>query len=324
MIKRNLYSLWRYLTWPLTKFVLKTQHYELIPDSVDEIIVMTTHTNDPNFLEMQASLLKKHMKYPYRFVAGIDLSTQGSPSDIYGASIEDFRNVAKAWGIQLVAIPRSIHTFRYKIFPATKQTITLKDAALKCADSVQFMLNNVSWSNYRALLFLDADMFPIGDILEIPVNQQSPLSAVRQTRKYINKDFELEYAWNGLFWLNGNHDEIKSINFDVLWENVIKTDAGGQTSSSIKNILRNGKKVVWINHLSSETWTLKDLQFKSKIHPTIINWLELDYRNDTNGYQFSEMYAESFLHYRGGGNWTKRDKQMERKNRAKLYDAIMR
>ena len=308
------------MSQPLSKLILKYENFNLTPCSSDELIVMTTHTNDPKFLEIQAALLSKHLKHPFRFVAGIDLSARGSSGDIYGVTIEDFQDVAKKWDIELLVIPKAIHWFRYRIFPHTKQTIAFSDAALKCADAVQFMLNNVSWNEFRALLFLDADMFPIRDIINIPVNEITPIAAVQQSRSFLDR--EIKYAWNGLFWLNGNDEKNKSINFDILWEHRIITDVGGCTHEFLTGVKKEGKEVFWMKHLSSESWSLKNLESEFQISTSILNWLEQDYRNSADGSFFSELYTESFLHYRGGGNWSNNNKDKERENRTRLYQAI--
>jgi hypothetical protein len=292
-----------------------------VPDP-DKILVVSVHTNDVEFLDLQNKLLMRHMKVPYDFVVGFDKPE----SEIHALGKTDtpreLAAFANANSLPLVLIPRSAHFQRNSIF--FKSDLGDKynplDSAIRCADSLQYMLSVVPWQKYVALLVLDADMFPIRDITETPVTRESPFLGIHQTRNH--KKRSIEYLWNGIFWLSGAAPFPHLINFDLVLDKKLRTDVGGQTSVWLSSLASLGVTGKYMSHNASGNWG-RELANQAGLKAQLVQWLEADYRNQKPDRFFAEVYGDSFLHYRGGSNWMNQNPEVDMANRASLISAVL-
>lgn len=288
-----------------------------------KILVVTVHTNDVQFLELQHRLLNKHLKVEFDFAVGFD-----EPEvEIYRLGQKDtagkVREYAGVHNLTFVDVPKSAHYQRNDLF--FKSDLAKKfdplHAAIRCADSVQYMLSVLPWQKYSEVLFIDADMFPIKNIEKVPVNFGTPFRGVHQMRK--RKKRVIEYLWNGIFWISGDAPFQHLINFDLISSGFLKTDVGGQTSVWIKCLQQVGRPGAFMKHLASNDWG-RSGALESGLSDDQIHWLENDYRNDSSGKYFSELYDGTFFHYRAGGNWQERDPEIDLKNRSALVELLTR
>ena len=296
-------------------------NFHLSESKQDRVLVVTIHTNDVQMLEMQHHLLSKHLKMPYDFVVGFDKPE----SEIFALGQNDtesrFRDFTNANGLSLVHIPREAHYARDEIFHKSDFMGKPRplNPAFRCADSVQYMLSVVPWQKYRALLLIDADMFPIRDIEAIPVSFATPFYGVHQVRTH--KKESVEYLWNGIFWISGDAPFQHLINFDFYNRRKLGTDVGGQTYKWIQQLAKLGRPGKFLNHHASGHWD-RNLASQARVPEPLISWLENDYRNVDSGKYFAELYDETFFHYRAGSNWQNRDPGIDLKNRATLMEAV--
>lgn len=287
-----------------------------------KVLVVSVHTNDTDFLRLQISSLRKFMKVPYEFVVGLDepeLLIQNLGRTDIGRSI---REVARDFGLSLVDVPKNLHENRNLLFRKSdiNKRFDRNSSAIRCADSLQYLLGVLPWQKFKAVLVLDADMFPIADVTMIPVSRLVPFHGVHQFRS--NGRERVDYLWNGIFWLSGDAPFSNLFNLDFIsrkWRN-LHTDVGGQTKLWLDILEAHGAKGTFMQHLASGDWSEKDLS--SGLGGGVIEWLRADYRNEMGGNFHAELYDGKYLHYRGGSNWMNRDPQQEIANRSRLVLAL--
>lgn len=284
----------------------------------DKTLILSIHTNYPAFLESQLKLCRKHVKINYDFAVGWDEPQSSDRSLGLSNSSVIAEELAIANGASFHMVPSWVHTERNRLFfRSDLRTANVSDYAMRCANSLNYMLGLISWRKYKQVLVLDADMFPIHDLETSPVDAQRPIAGVRQLS---GKKKDYEYFWNGLFWIYGDAPFSNLINFDIVKFRGIKTDVGGATNQYIQLCRHLGLDPVFLNHLASLSWGEQQLG-DLKLEKPLQNWLSFDYRNG-EGF-FAEIYDETFLHYRGGGNWMNRNSAVELANRDALVAALL-
>jgi hypothetical protein len=288
--------------------------------NVKRILVLTAHTNDPQMLAIQAKALEKYLEFDYDFVAGIDIPPIDSKWNLFKEiDFLQFQRVADEHEFKLIEVPTHIHHDRSLIFPNGKPSKRKPDFAMRCADTFQFMLGVIPWQKYSTILYLDADMFPISPIREIPTNHAVSVAGIKQIRKKWGSDFI--YLWPGLVWFDACAPMRNLLSFDLISRIGLKTDVGGETNSWINFLTKSGYGVRYLNHLQSGTWDETKIPSSVMNNPALIKWLKNDYRNSQGSF-FSEIYDDKFLHYRGGGNWMLNDPARELINRNALLESL--
>lgn len=260
------------------------------------IKVLTAVVNNPVFIEIQYFTLKKYMKCDYEFIVFNDAKkfpdfTNGGDVTIYQQIID----MCSKYGIQCINIPNDSH-------------IQNKDAAIRCADSYNYILKyQLSYPN--KYLCIDSDMFLITDFNgDDYLNYDCAI--VLQSRN----NFQINYMWNGLFYF----DTTKMQNLNLLnWSCCPGCDVGGmmqtwltmQTNTfpntdEIRHTNKSFHKdgIYYIKHLWSMSWNATEIPANLVNNTELINFFEEDSRNK-NGKYFCEIYDNKFLHYRAGGNW---------------------
>jgi hypothetical protein len=117
---------------------------------------------------------------------------------------------------------------------------------------------------------------------------------------------DIHYIWNGLYYFNLN--KINDTNL-MNWHCTLTTDTGGMMYKWLKNRIceideYRGVKI--IKCLKSLEWTIEDTPSSLLKNARLTEFLEKDPRNNNNHF-YCEIYDNKFLHYRGGGNWEKRN-----------------
>lgn len=280
-------------------------------------LVLSIHTNYPAFLDLQLRLSKKNLKFDYDFVVGWD--EPESPDKSLGLSDSRFiaENLTLSLGATFHRIPRWVHTERNRLFfRSDLRKFSPLDPAIRCSNTLNYMLGLLPWQTYKQILVLDSDMFPIKEVKISPVDELRPIAGVRQLS---GRQKKYEYFWNGIVWIHGRAPFSHLINFDIVKSTSVRTDVGGATNQYIQLCRHLGLEPVFLGHLSSLNWTIRDLTELELPEPLKERILS-DYRNE-NGF-YSEIYEGSFLHYRGGGNWMNRDPGVEIHNRSLLLSAL--
>ena len=109
--------------------------------------------------------------------------------------------------------------------------------------------------------------------------------------------FNVRYFWNGLSFFNMPKISNKHL---LNWDIFNSTDTGGMMYKYVN--ATEDLNSYNIKHLWSLNWNKE--KSPSSLNPILYDYLENDPRN-INGNFFSELFDNTFLHYRAGGNWDK-------------------
>lgn len=244
--------------------------------------IITSVVNNPAFIELQYKSFAKYVTCDYEFMVFNDAKpfpddTNGGDSGIRQAIIDTCDKL----NIKYV----NIDNFRHQY---------MKDAAIRCADSCNVMLE-FQKKNTDDYLLIDSDMFLV-DYFDPQKDFNDCASAV-----VLQKRENLEYIWNGLGYFNMSR--IGDTKTKMNWELISGlTDVGGKMHEWLTINKSTPGFFHHIDHKPSLTWSMSDIPDILKSNLKLMDFLETDPRNK-DGKFFSEIYANKFLHYRAGGNW---------------------
>lgn len=280
--------------------------------------ILTAVVNNIEFIKIQCYTLKKYFKGNYEFIVFNDAKPFVDFTNNGDLTLrKKIRDVCKDLDICCVDIPNETH-------------IHNRCAAQRCADSMNFILK-YQLENPDQYLIIDSDMFLISDIDESRYSGYD-CAIVLQTRN----ENKIYYPWNGLFYF----DITRMRNTDLLnWNMIPNCDVGGMMyewmikqmygqTIPTPELLRKTKKsfcnldTYFIHHLWSLTWDETELPENIKHNSKLIEYFKTDSRNQ-NGKFFCEIYDDSFLHYRAGGNWRGEGEDFHRYRTELLKHVIM-
>jgi hypothetical protein len=280
--------------------------------------IITAVVNNPEFIEIQYHTLKKYCKNEYQFIVFNDAKDFPDFTNDGDIKIKNkIEEKCKELGINCINIPNGHHRKN-------------KDAATRCADSMNFILNYQK-QNPDKYLLLDSDMFPI-DYFDIEKYSKYDSAIVIQTRK----NNKIIYFWNGIYYFD--FPKLKNIH-KMNWNCSSNCDVGGMMQDWLKTrmldksfpeseefILDNRKvytkDMYFIRHLSSCSWGKEEIPETIKNNEKLVNFLVNDSRN-INSKFFCEIYDNVFLHYRAGGNWRKEGLDLHKNLTNRLKEALL-
>ena len=262
--------------------------------------VVTAVVNNPIFIQIQYYTLKRHMKCNYEFIVFNDAKGFSDYSNGGDVNIrQQIEETCKKLNIPCINIPNQQH-------------IHQTDAAVRCADSMNFILAYQKQYPDKYLL-IDSDMFLIDSFYETDYADYD-CGIVLQSRE----NFKIHYFWNGLYYFDFN----KMKNLPLLnWNCCQSCDVGGMMQQWLKVQTKNipnadeirftnntfhKDDIYYIKHLWSCTWDESEIPENLKTNNKLLEFLKTDPRNH-NGKFYCEIYDNKFLHYRAGGNWEKRN-----------------
>lgn len=252
--------------------------------------IVTSVVNNPIFIEIQYHTIKRFVKGKYDFIvfndakSFPDFTNGGDP--IIKLAIE---STCQRLGIEYINIPNSHHQ-DYSRYNGCAG----KAACLRTEDSLRYILN-YQMENPDCYLGLDSDMFFVNDF-HIDRYRDYHAAIVPQ---YRNVKQEVHYFWNGLYHFNIEKMKDKEIlNWDGSPE--LSCDSGGMMKDWLAK--QDERDLYRIKHLVSTAWDENDAPDFIRNNQKLLSFLKEDPRN-LNGKIFCELYDNTFLHYRAGGNW---------------------
>jgi hypothetical protein len=275
--------------------------------------ICTPVVNNPIFIEIQYHTLKKYMKCDYEFIVFNDAKsfpdfTNGGDTSIR----EKIQKTCENLNIKCINIDNSYH-------------FKNKNAAIRCADANNFILNSQKENTNYKYLVIDSDMFLISDFYGSEFDTFD-CAIVLQERDPI------KYFWNGIYYFDFTRIQNKNL---LNWNCQQTTDVGGmmekwllqQTNKipTASDIRYNSNKfhndgIYYIKHLWSCSWD--DSEMPNHLNQKIKDFIKTDPRN-SNGKYFCEIYENLFLHYRAGGNWRNEGMDFHKNLSTKLYESLV-
>jgi len=261
--------------------------------------IVSAVVNNPIFIQIQFFTLQKYFKgSDYEFIIFNDAKDFPDFSNSGDVTIKQkIEDVCKQLGIKCIPIPNENHR-------------SIKCAATRCADSMNFILN-YQLQNPDKYLLLDSDMFLISDF---DINKYAAYDCAVVLQSRFNH--QVNYIWNGIYYF----DMTKMANKNLLnWNCCAGCDVGGMMQEWLlkqvsKTDMPNTDLIRWTNrsyhtanvyfikHLWSCSWDAAEMPDCVKQNTKLQEFLINDPRNQ-NGKYFAEIYDDVFLHYRAGGNW---------------------
>lgn len=263
--------------------------------------IQTAVVNNPKFIELQHTSLKYFVSGDYDFTVFNDAKSWPDFSNFNDDSVRrEIQRVCERLNIPCINLENSHHKF---------------DAcpAHRCADANTAMLE-VQRSNPANYLVIDSDMFPI---VPFKTNKYMKYDAafVPQMRK--NDSKKVEYFWNGIYYFNM---ETLTPQAKLSWKcddiEGVWTDVGGGMYYFLQESKNNFYK---IPHLHSGHWDALD--FPLTCDNKWLNYIKNDVRNTGTKF-YSELYDNTFFHFRAGGNWEKRG-ATEYSSRVDLLESVV-
>jgi hypothetical protein len=279
--------------------------------------ILTSVVNNPTFIEMQYHTLKKHMKCEYEFIVFNDAKpfpdfTNYNDTTMCGKIYD----ICDKYNIQCISIPNLHHKF-------------MDCPVVRCADAMNFMFKYMKEKRGEYMI-IDSDMFLIDD-LTMDRYRSYDCAIVLQHRKYVN---DINYMWNGLLYFNLHRMGILN---DICWDKILNTDVGGMTHKWLNNKCTNLPNVqdirysdanifnrdgiYFIKHLWSLTWNETEMPY-TLLNTSLEKFMEEDPRNK-NGNYYCEIYDNTFLHYRAGGDWERKGENFHNDLTEKLKKVLM-
>jgi hypothetical protein len=288
----------------------------------NKIDIITTVSAWPQALEAQRHLLNKYSKDSFNFIGVIDTSPTPNPWNLWDSKLRgNAEKIAQEFCDEVIMMPEELHFNRREIFPSTKVS-KAKFSNERAADVLQFIFEKKILNSTIPSLILDSDMFPISTFSVIQLLDSNSIRGVIQKRKG-RFSREVKYYWNGILMFDPpNLHYLADFSFDCGKVRGLKVDTGGQSHWWIKKIEENGFEATlgYISHLSSLNWRIND--YEAFIPEGIRKFILNDDRNQAEK-MYSEIYDQSFLHFRAGSNWREESAQVVKERNRRFLKSCM-
>jgi hypothetical protein len=265
--------------------------------------IISSVVNNPIFIEIQLKTLTKYFQGDFEFIIFNDA--------------KDFPDYTNNHTINTKQIIRET-CYKVKVrcidIPNAHQR-TILNSSFRTAEALNFILE-FQKKNPDQYLIIDSDMFLIDDFSP-SIFESYDCAIVLQNRNHFF------YCWNGIYYFDSRNLKLDLMN----WHCTINTDTGGEMNKWIHSIIDDFtdiyskisyKNILFIPHKKSFSWNNTD---EIKNHKLRL-FIEEDPRNK-DGTFYSELYFNSFFHYRGGGNWERKNMNEHLKLSLKLKEALI-
>ena len=246
--------------------------------------IQTAVVNNPTFIEFQVHTLKYFVKGDYTFTVYNDAKRFPDYSNFGDPNVRRrIEDTCSKLNIPCISIENNHH-------------IKSQSASRRTADALNIMLDAQRKTQDRFRI-LDADMFPI---MPFDTKKYRAYDAAILPQIKTTKGKSLDYFWNGIAYFDMATLNPKEImNWNDEWVEDVFTDTGGGMYYFLKE---TKNKFYRIPYLQSLTWSSLDWPLDVDTR-----WLQYAHNDDRNkdGKYFTELYDNTFFHFRAGGNWEK-------------------
>ena len=245
-----------------------------------KVLIITHAFNRPDFIEVQYKTFKAFFKDEYEFIVFNDGERNG-----YKHSIE---NTCHNLNIKCINISQKIHDRPYLHRVRGEGN---NDACVRCANVVQYSLDQIGFNHNGLVMIIDSDMFLVKEFSLVEHMKNCNLAGVPQSRRSLtNNNVVVHYRWNGLVFFNMNTLPNKQeMNFNCGIISGAPLDVGGYISQYLKKYPMIRLKTFSSNHVNN-------IGIQNLSNP-----FQNYFNKKPHNIEF--LLNFTFLHYRGGGNW---------------------
>jgi hypothetical protein len=267
-----------------------------------KLLVFTHSYNRPDFIEIQYKTFKKFLHDEYEFIVFNDGSSEHDARSI--------ENICTSLGIACIRIPQEIHDRPY-LFRLAREG--RHSPCVRCANVVQYSLNEYGFKHDDLVMIIDSDMFLIKDFSVRDFLHGFALAGLDQERAGYH------YLWNGLVFMDVTRlAEKETLNFNCGELFGVPVDVGGNTYYYMR--AHPEVKVRYFDEINLIDLRCQKCQRESSQdgagrifrHICTHNSQVLERRTfdpitisfiQQNIYNSQFLVNNSFFHYRSGTNW---------------------
>ena len=273
-----------------------------------KVLVMTHCYNTPEFIPYQYNTFKKFLSNEYEFIVFNDAPHKPTFNKIHA--------VCDSLGISCVDVPQNIHSSSTPYLPRGPG---IGGPSAECADTIQYMLDVMGFDYPGIVVIVDSDMFLIRNLNIKDLMKDTHVAAHPQTKTSLLGSATY-FLPNLMFFNMELLEDKKSLNFNLGKVDGAITDTGGYTHYYIKQ----HPNLKW---LSTNIAFGRLIDDKSPgLDPEVFSFLKSNDKlfNLANETAWDhEFYMDyTFLHFRAGSNWYKKDAGWITKKKELVFDVL--
>lgn len=264
-----------------------------------KILVVSVYYNQKEFLRYQIESFKKFFKDDFEFLM-FDNSENG-----LSIKEEDYSSYE---GFKYYRVPQNIFIGK----PG--------GASSRAGLSLDYATGKVfsDFKDSNSILIVDSDVFPAKDFTFNSIMGDCDFSGISQVRDHVN------YYANQLVGIRKESiREWGNFSFDLGYVDGVYTDCGGKLYYFMKDNPHIKKRDLdIINSMVLEYGGTPDLWDRvSNISEELKDYFSKD-STIHGGKSFSEVFADTFLHFRAGSNWIGFNENSKKSREENLFDFI--
>jgi hypothetical protein len=273
-----------------------------------KVLIITHSYNRPDFIEMQDKTFKKFLTDDYDFVVFNDARDQNMAKQINDMCIQ--------CNIRCIRIPQGIHDQPY--LPRLPDE-DYHHPTVRNVNVVQYSLNLIGFDHDDIVVLLDSDLFLVKKLSVREFLKDFDIGGMQLSNGHV------DYLWHGLAFLDMRTlPNKRSLNFNCGRVRGRPIDAGGHSYYYLKD--NPSLKVSYVNyHYSRSLYCSSCRETEESICLHNTNELkelgfddhQIRFLQTVSNIEF--FHNNSFMHYRGGTNWTNHSKKYHQHKTAALH-----
>ncbi|MBY0110252.1 MAG: hypothetical protein K2X90_04025 [Candidatus Babeliaceae bacterium] len=278
-----------------TKLLFASFGFAACFNITSKVLIITHAYNRPEFIPLQDSTFKKFLKDDYEFVVFNDARDPKVKKEIY--------EICKKLNLRCIRIHQEIHDRPYLYrWPGEDYN----SACCRCANVVQYSLNEIGFQHNDLVAIVDSDLFLIKEFSIREYMKNCQLAGIEQKRHHV------DYLWNGIVFFDmPNLPSKKEIDFNCGKVDGIPVDVGGQIYHYLKK--HPNLSVKYINQWHTDDFTENhDTLIKNGLNEKTLSFYDIKIPNAVF------ILDSTFLHYQSGTNWNRNSPEYHRTKFKKL------
>lgn len=270
----------------------------------EQVLIITTAYNRPDFIELQAKTFRKFLKDDFRFVVFNDAREKTMQRRI--------ENTCSLWDVECINIPQEIHDRPYLLRDGNND---FHNPSVRNCNAVQYALDTLGFAHNGIVAVVDSDLFLVKNFSLKNYLKGYQLAGLHQQKSWGGT--LIPYLWIGIVFMDMSLlPQKETINFNCGKISGITVDAGGFTHYYLKS--HPELKIQYFDQVHSSSISCRDCVQARNEKTCTHNRLQLQERGFDNhqiaalqaGLHDVEFFIKgTFFHYRAGTNWNQQSKE---------------